>query len=86
MLKKKGSHDGENNVIMDIKQFFIECHNGKLIYLLAEHSLFILENNTLLLCRYKIGDAVCGSHHKCEIIDREEQRSFYYRSTHIWES
>ena len=59
---------------------FYDCHDGKMLYILTQHSLWNRKHNPFLLCNCSRGDAVKDGVHQCEFIDHHKQVEFYERS------
>lgn len=55
---KKEIFDTLNNNDNDIKFSYYEVHDGRMIYMLTQHSLFNRKHHPFVLCKCKTGDGV----------------------------
>ena len=56
-----------------------DLHDGNMLYLLTQHSLFTRKYNPFLLCTCGHGEGVVDPDHECVILDHEEQVHYYER-------
>lgn len=63
---------------------FYDYHDGKMLYLLTQHSLWNWHHHPFLLCKCSRGAAV-DTNHKCKIISQEEQVRLYSHLKHWWD-
>ena len=63
-----------------------DMHDGKMLYLLTQHSLFNRKHHPFLLCNCKRGAGVQDGNHQCKIINDEEQLRLYNRSKRRWDN
>ena len=68
------------------KYFMYDMHDGKMLYLLTQHSLFNRKHHPFLLCNCKRGAGVQDGNHQCKIINDEEQLRLYNRSKRRWDN
>ena len=77
-MRSKNKHE-------DLYQYkFYELHDGKMLYMLCQHSLFNRKNFPFLLCSCRRGDGVNNENHKCEIITHKKQIILWERSSRRW--
>ena len=70
--------------ISDGSEFcFYDLHDGKMLYLLTQHSLFNRKNKPFLLCSCQRGEAIEDGH-KCQITSDAETIRLWKRSLHRW--
>ena len=69
----------------DAKVHFYDMHDGKMLYVLTQHSLWNRKYHPFLLCKCTQGERVLNPHHKCKIFTNEEQLEYYNRSVRRWE-
>ena len=66
--------------------FYYDLHDGKMLYLLTQHSQWSRRNNPFLLCNCKRGVGVVNNDtHVCHRISREDQVKLYNRSQRRWD-
>ena len=64
-----------------------DLHDGKMLYLLMQHSLFSRKFHPFLLCKCKRGEGVIDNiDHECKIISHEDQIEYYNRSICRWKN
>ena len=73
-----------NEVIPGCKIGFFELHDGKMLYLLTQHSLFNRKHKPFLLCKCKRGAGILDPGHQCELISHVESVRLHDRSEHRW--
>ena len=66
------------------KYTFLELHDGKMLYMLCQHSLYNRRNFPFLLCSCSRGAGVKNGDHECEIIQHTEQKELWNRSLRRW--
>ena len=71
-------HDKLLSQSKDIR--FYDLHDGKMLYLLTQHSLFNRKHRPFLLCSCGKGDGVRDTMHKCIQLDHDTQVDLYERS------
>ena len=64
--------------------FLYNIHDGKMLYILTQHSLYNRLHHPFLLCSCQRGDGVKNNSHVCKIIDHDKQLQYYNRSLHRW--
>ena len=65
----------------DSKISLYDLHDGKMLYLLTQHSLFNRKFHPFLLCKCQRGEGVINNtNHECKIISHDEQIQYYNRS------
>ena len=71
---------------LDGKGFSIyEVSDGKMLYMLLQHSLYSRLHKPYLLCTCLRGEGVRDKSHKCRMIPHDRQVELYTRSLHRWE-
>ena len=68
-----------------VKFHFYELHDGKMLYLLTQHSLFNRKHHPFLLCTCKRGEGVRNQEHQCRFLSQDEQIRYWERSLQRWE-
>ena len=63
-----------------------DLHDGKVLYLLTQHSLFNRKHYPFLLCKCQRGAGVKDPNHKCVMILDEEHCQWYNRSLRRWKN
>ena len=62
-----------------------DLHDGKMLYLLSQHSLFNCKFYLFILCKCQRGEGVINNkNHKCKMISHKEQIFYYIRSIKRW--
>ena len=61
-----------------------DMHDGKMLYLITQHSLYNRKYKPFLLCKCSRGDGVQNRDHKCKLLNDHEQEYFYARSQKKW--
>jgi len=81
-------HIRENGMekFKDGSVFFYDLHDGKMLYLSTQHSLFNRKHHPFLLCKCQRGQGLVDSEHICEPISHTEQVRFWERSKRRWDS
>ena len=70
---------------LDGKRFSIyEVSDGKMLYMILQHSLYSRRNKPYLLCTCLRGEGVRDRNHQCKIIPHNKQVELYNRSLHRW--
>ena len=60
---------------------YYNMHDGKMLYLLTQHSQWNRKHHPFLLCTCKKGEGVVPSHgHVCRVITEEENVTLYDKS------
>ena len=76
--QKKAIRDNENKVEgRDSKVSFFDLHDGKMLYILTQHSLYSRKYHPFLLCKCQRGQAVKDPSHQCNLIDHEDQIKYF---------
>ena len=66
--------------------WYYDLHDGKMLYLLTQHSQWSRKNSPFLLCRCNRGEGVINNaNHVCKKILHSEQQRLYARSKRRWE-
>ena len=76
-----------NGVVLSIpnkRVVFYDLHDGKMLYILTQHSLFNRKHHPFLLCKCQRGAGVANANHICEPISHDEQIQRYERSERRW--
>ena len=63
---------------------YFELHDGKMLYLLTQHSLFNRKHFPFLLCKCQRGQGVTDENHECQYVGHEEQCNSWGRSLRRW--
>ena len=63
---------------------YFELHNGKMLYLLTQHSLFNRKHFPFLLCKCQRGQGVTDENHECQYVGHNEQCKYWDRSLRRW--
>ena len=63
---------------------FYDMHDGKMIYLLTQHSLWNRKFYPFLLCTCTRGDGVKHIDHQCSMLSHSDQCKYYKRSETRW--
>ena len=64
--------------------FYYDLHDGKMLYLLMQHSLWNRKISPFLLCKCGRGEGVINEDHECTLISNDEQLKLYNRSQKRW--
>ena len=65
---------------------FYDIHDGKMLYMLTQHSLWNRKNKPFLLCTCLRGEGVKNNKtHECKVLNEERQLQLYNRSKRRWE-
>ena len=71
---------------LDGKHFSIyEVSDGKMLYMVLQHSLYSRFHKPYLLCTCLRGEGVRDKSHKCRMIPHDRQVELYTRSLNRWE-
>jgi hypothetical protein len=62
-----------------------EMHDGKMHYLLSQHTLYNCKHHPYILCKCRRGQGVTNPDHTCVWLTHEEQCSNYKRSKDKWD-
>jgi hypothetical protein len=62
-----------------------EMHDGKMHYILSQHSLWNCKHHPYLLCKCKRGQGITNPDHECVMLSHEEQCLYYKRSNDKWD-
>ena len=65
--------------------FFYKLHDGKMHYLLNQHSLYSRKNYPFLMCNCKRGQGVKDGEHQCTMIMDDEYEETMKRSKRRWD-
>ena len=60
-------------LISNNKILFYDIHDGKMLYLLTQHSLFNHRHHPFILCTCKRGEGLNDSDHNCRLMTHGEQ-------------
>ena len=64
--------------------YYYELYNGKMLYMLTQHSLWNRKHHPFLLCACHQGDGIRDSDHKCIFLTPTEQEQKYSSSKCRW--
>ena len=81
---KKIMRERKDEMSNGIKFIFKEVHNGKMLYLLTQHSLFTRKHRPFLLCSCGRGVGVKNPDHECKLLTEIEQTKYWERSLRRW--
>ena len=73
------SNDGKIEGMNERCQFF-DLHDGKMLYLLTQHSLYSRLHQPFLLCGCRRGEGVKNPDHQCKLFSNDDQIKYYERS------
>ena len=60
---------------------YYDLHDGKMLYLLTQHSMWNRKEHPFLICDCKRGEGVVNNeHHQCNIINNDDQVKLYEKS------
>ena len=76
----------KNRDVIDHKYWFYDLHDGKMLYLLTQHSLWNRRHHPFLLCTCQRGEGVLANRtHVCRVIhSHSKQVQLYDRSLDRW--
>ena len=69
----------------DVKIHYYELHDGKMLYLLTQHSLFNRKHFPFLLCTCGRGEGVINEDHECKFVSHTMQEEYWDRSLRRWD-
>ena len=84
----KGTLYGKRNAIPSLNNCHIsyyDLHDGKMLYLLTQHSLWNRKHHPFLLCGCMRGEGVANNDHQCKLMSDEDYLIKYQRSNRRWE-
>jgi hypothetical protein len=73
-----------NNESSSTKYWYYDIHDGKMLYLLTQHSQWNRKFHPFLLCKCKRGEGVTNAGHTCELLSHQEQVQMWDRSLRRW--
>ena len=76
-----GTVEGRNE-----KFVFFDLHDGKMLYLLTQHSLYSRLHHPFLLCKCHRGEGVKDPNHQCTLISHDDQIKYFERSKKRYEN
>ena len=68
----------------DCQVSYYDMHDGKMIYMLTQHSLYNRKFHHFLLCACHRGDGVINGDHKCKLLSHNEKIRLFSRSEKKW--
>ena len=77
------THDNEPNTT---KFWYYDIHDGKMLYLLTQHSQWSRKFHPFLLCKCKRGEGVRNTAHNCQLLSHQEQVQMWDRSLRRWKN
>ena len=77
-IRRKEASEGK------VQHVMYDLHDGKMLYLLTQHSLFNRKHHPFLLCACQRGAGVKDKNHRCEIISDKDQNHWFQRSSRRW--
>lgn len=66
--------------------YFYDMHDGKMLYILTQNSLFNRTHSPFLLCKCQRGDTVCDSDRSCQLITHKDYLDLILRSMRRWQN
>ena len=76
----------ESSVLPGVNSIsFYDMHDGKMLYLLTQHSAWNRKHHPFLLCKCKRGDGVRNPYHECVRISHGDQIKYFNHSKKRWE-
>ena len=69
----------------DGNRVYYDMHDGKMLYILTQHSLYNRKHHPFILCTCKRGDAVRDPNYVCKLIPHEQHLNLWDRSKRRWE-
>ena len=70
---------------IDGNRVYYDMHDGKMLYILTQHSLYNRKHHPFILCTCKRGDAVRDPNYVCKLIPHEQHLNLWARSKRRWE-
>ena len=67
-----------------VKHVTYDLHDGKMLYLLTQHSLFNRKHHPFLLCACQRGEGVKDPNHCCKLLSDEDHYHWHQRSLRRW--
>ena len=75
MIREEDDNDRRKNYT------YYDLHDGKMLYLLTQHSVWNRKEHPFLLCECGRGEGVINNNnHKCKIISNDDQIKLYENS------
>ena len=69
----------------DANRVYYDMHDGKMLYILTQHSLYNRKHHPFILCTCKRGDAVRDLNYVCKLIPHEQHVKLWDRSKRRWQ-
>ena len=79
-IERTGTH---KKLVKDCELCFYSLHDGKMLYLLTQHSLFNRTHKPFLLCSCRRGECY-EENHKCVMISKKDYAQWWDRSERRW--
>ena len=83
--EKKLLMDREMTVLPGVNMSFYDLHDGKMLYMLTQHSQWNRKYHPFLLWKCKHSDGVTDENHECVQFSHQEQIHYFARSQNKWE-
>jgi hypothetical protein len=78
-------NDPSETLLQGGKYWFYDLHDGKMLYLLCQHSLWNRKYNPFLLCTCQRGEGVrSNDNHVCRMVGAAEHVELYKKSAEKW--
>ena len=84
--RKKAIRDNGMDKLNGGRASIYDLHDGKMLYLLTQHSLFNRKHHPFLLCKCHRGEGVTDSEHVCTPILHADQIKYWERSKRRWDN
>ena len=78
--QRKIREEGHPSIPKGSKITMYEVHDGKMLYLLSQHSLWNRSWHQMLRCKCRRGDSIKDPNHVCQMIDHAEEVRLFDRS------
>ena len=84
---KQALYEGkETSPVANCQINYYDMHDGKMLYMLTQHSLYNRKHHPFLLCTCHCGDGVTNNKsHTCKLVQHSEQIRLYARSKKKWD-
>ena len=69
----------------DGNRVYYDMHDGKMLYIPFQHSLYNRKHHPFILCTCKRGNAVIDLNYVCKLIPHEQHLNLWDRSKRRWE-
>ena len=85
-LAKSELYDNKKSIpyLTDSNISYYDLHDGKMLYLLTQHSLWNRKHHPFLLCTCMRGEGVINDNHTCKLISDKDYLVRFKRSERRW--